>query len=133
MFSVPATMLRQSLRRCARQASSAASRSPLLQSRLAINVARNDALSSVRSIAPLSRFQYLAVRAYHAEAGAVEDQVPSHLNDGGSSGKITDFKQLQSLDVHPNLLRVISDDFKYDTMTRVQSATIAPALKGKDM
>lgn len=35
--------------------------------------------------------------------------------------------------IHPNLLRSITKDMGYDTMTPVQAKTIKPALKGTDM
>lgn len=47
--------------------------------------------------------------------------------------RITRFADLEGLGVHPHLIRAIVDDMKYEDMTDVQSMSINPALKGKDM
>lgn len=50
-----------------------------------------------------------------------------------AAGEITRFADLKSLGVHVNLVRSLTDTLGYDTMTPVQSATIEPALSGKDV
>lgn len=50
-----------------------------------------------------------------------------------TSGLITRFADLSNVGVHPNLLRSITDDMRYENMTDVQAMSINPALSGKDM
>ncbi|EFW99056.1 dead box RNA helicase [Grosmannia clavigera kw1407] len=50
-----------------------------------------------------------------------------------ASGLITRFADLESLGVHTNLVRSLTETLGYETMTPVQSATITPALSGKDI
>lgn len=50
-----------------------------------------------------------------------------------TSGLITRFADLSNVGVHPNLLRSIVEDMRYEDMTDVQAMSINPALSGKDM
>lgn len=70
----------------------------------------------------------ISARAYSSASAAAETQ------DGqNQDGRITRFADLEALDVHQSLIRAIVDDMGYETMTDVQSMSITPALKGKDM
>lgn len=78
-----------------------------------------------------SSFRQVAVRLYSEEAAAhpnthVEDS-PAGIYD------ITKFEDLAKLGVNERLIRAITQDMRYDTMTDVQSLTINPALKGVDL
>lgn len=70
----------------------------------------------------------IIARNYSSASAAQESQ-----EDARSDGLITRFADLKSIGVHDNLLRAITDDMKYEEMTDVQSMSINPALKGKDM
>ncbi|CAN8102724.1 unnamed protein product [Discula destructiva] len=50
-----------------------------------------------------------------------------------TSGLITKFADLSSVGVHENILRAITHDMRYETMTDVQAMSINPALSGKDI
>lgn len=65
-------------------------------------------------------------RFYSAEATAQTD-------NAGSNGLVTRFADLASLGVHENVVRAITHGMGYENMTEVQSMTISPALKGKDI
>lgn len=65
-------------------------------------------------------------RNYSAEAA-------ESRKEGGQSGRVTRFADLEALGVHENILKAILDDMQYETMTDVQSMSINPALQGKDM
>ncbi|XDG09547.1 hypothetical protein ABKA04_009162 [Annulohypoxylon sp. FPYF3050] len=78
-----------------------------------------------------SSFRQVAIRLYSGEAAAhpnthVEDS-PAGIYD------ITKFEDLAKLGVNERLIRAITQDMRYDTMTDVQSLTINPALKGVDL
>ncbi|KAG8167570.1 hypothetical protein KVR01_003259 [Diaporthe batatas] len=67
-------------------------------------------------------------RNYSSAAAAAQPQ------DGGNqSGLVTRFADLESLGVHPNIIKAIVDDMRYESMTDVQSMSINPALQGKDI
>ncbi|KAJ4420678.1 ATP-dependent RNA helicase cyt-19, mitochondrial [Neurospora sp. IMI 360204] len=65
-------------------------------------------------------------RFYSAEATA-------QSNTAASNGLVTRFADLASLGVHENVVRAITHGMGYENMTEVQSMTISPALKGKDI
>ena len=65
-------------------------------------------------------------RFYSAEA-AVSDDLPS------STELITRFADLTKIGVHDKLVASLTQGMKYETMTDVQSQTIAYGLQGKDM
>ncbi|KAK0636918.1 P-loop containing nucleoside triphosphate hydrolase protein [Bombardia bombarda] len=67
-----------------------------------------------------------AIRFYSAEA-AIQEQVEP------SSGLVTKFADLATLGVHERLVNAITEGMGYADMTKVQSATINPALLGKDL
>lgn len=117
-------MFRNSLRRCANQARTAASASLLSQCRTVVPVARRQ-ISPAKTIAPISKLASFA-RLYSTEA-AVEDASP----DASTPTEITRFDDLQGIE--PNLLKTITQGMGYETMTPVQAKTIGPALKGTDM
>ncbi|KAI0888924.1 ATP-dependent RNA helicase mss116 [Annulohypoxylon maeteangense] len=78
-----------------------------------------------------SSFRQLAIRLYSSEAAAhpntaVEDS-PAGIYD------VTRFEDLAKLGVDERIIRAITQDMRYDTMTDVQSLTINPALKGVDL
>ncbi|KAK3400153.1 CYT-19 DEAD-box protein precursor [Sordaria brevicollis] len=98
--------------------------------------ARHIQISSKSSAALLSQITRVAAvqslpsasppRFYSAEATAQTD-------NAGSDGLITRFADLASLGVHENVVRAITRGMGYENMTEVQSMTISPALKGKDI
>ncbi|EAA33076.1 hypothetical protein GE21DRAFT_5759 [Neurospora crassa] len=65
-------------------------------------------------------------RFYSAEATA-------QSNTAASNGLVTRFADLAALGVHENVVRAITHGMGYENMTEVQSMTISPALKGKDI
>ncbi|GAB1318938.1 hypothetical protein MFIFM68171_09148 [Madurella fahalii] len=67
------------------------------------------------------------LRFYSSESAA------SELPDQQGQKPITRFKDLESLGVHSQIVNAITRGMGYDTMTDVQSATINPALAGKDV
>lgn len=74
----------------------------------------------------------LAPRFYSSEAAAERtDDDASH--SATSSGLVTRFADLASLDVHPKLVDAIVDGMQYEDMTEVQSKTINQALRGVDL
>lgn len=115
-------MFRHTLRRCAGRL---AASSPIVVPRVSPIFVRSAALTQVRPVGP-NRIAGLVSRAYstEAEAPAVE------ANEAEVDDK---FSSLAELGVHPNLLKAITADMQYDTMTPVQTKTIRPALEGSDM
>ena len=85
-------------------------------------------VNRIASISRISAYTPLAVRSY---SSATAEQVEQDV--GAPSGPITRFADLESLGVHDTLLKAITQDMGYETMTDVQSMTIAPGLAGKDM
>ncbi|KAI1461382.1 ATP-dependent RNA helicase mss116 [Annulohypoxylon moriforme] len=76
-------------------------------------------------------FRQVAIRLYSQEAVAhpntdVADS-PAGIYD------VTRFEDLAKLGVDERIVRAITQDMGYDTMTDVQSLTINPALKGVDL
>lgn len=124
-------MFRQSLRRCATQARTAASASLISQCRSTLPLTRQIVPSLSSSSAPLSRFASI-YKAYSTEA-AVAEATPEVKEAPTTPDLITKFADLEQLGIHPNLLQAITSGMEYETMTPVQSMTINPALKGTDM
>ncbi|EOO03895.1 putative dead box rna helicase protein [Phaeoacremonium minimum UCRPA7] len=85
-------------------------------------------VNRIASISRISAYTPLAVRSY---SSATAEQVEQDV--GAPSGPITRFADLESLGVHDTLLKAITQDMGYETMTDVQSMTIAPGLAGKDI
>lgn len=50
-----------------------------------------------------------------------------------TAGLITRFADLAASGVHENIIRALTQDLRYETMTDVQAMSINPALSGKDM
>lgn len=125
-------MFRQSLRRCATQAKTAASASLISQCRSTLPLTRQIVPSLSRSSAPLSRFASL-YKAYSTEAAVAEATPEAKEAAPTTPDIVTKFADLKQLGIHPNLLEAITSGMQYDTMTPVQSMTINPALKGTDM
>ncbi|KAK2932223.1 Helicase superfamily 1/2, ATP-binding domain [Fusarium oxysporum f. sp. vasinfectum] len=119
-------MFRSSLRRCATQARSAATAALLTQTRTALPAVRRQVLTSQSSIAAISRIASIT-RAYSTEAVAEQNESAPSVE----AEPQVRFADLQG--IHPNLLKPIINDMKYDTMTPVQAKTIQPALKGTDI
>ncbi|KAI8963810.1 DEAD-domain-containing protein [Daldinia sp. FL1419] len=73
----------------------------------------------------------IAVRLYSQESAAAyatqTDDSPASIYN------VTRFEDLSKLGVHERIVRAITVDMGYDTMTEVQSLTINPALKGVDL
>ncbi|KAK4237291.1 P-loop containing nucleoside triphosphate hydrolase protein [Achaetomium macrosporum] len=79
-----------------------------------------------RSVAAVYR-STPSLRLYSSESAAEQ---PS---SDAAPGLITRFEDLSRLNVHEHLVRAITQDMKYETMTDVQAMTISPALLGKDV
>ncbi|KAK0672277.1 P-loop containing nucleoside triphosphate hydrolase protein [Cercophora samala] len=66
------------------------------------------------------------LRFYSSESAAQQETATP-------SGRITKFRDLESLGVNNALVRSITEGMKYEDMTEVQSLTINAALAGKDL
>ena len=121
-------MLRQGVRRCAHLASAAAPSLILARSMTALVTARSSVASLSRTPTSLKTIAY-ASRLYSTETVAAAVQPAQET----ASDEVVSFDGLSDLGVHKNLLRAITDDMGYGTMTPVQAKTINPALKGTDM
>ncbi|KAI0111902.1 DEAD-domain-containing protein [Daldinia grandis] len=81
-----------------------------------------------RHLIPLRQ---IALRLYSQESAAAyatqTDDSPASIYN------VTRFEDLSKLGVDERIIRAITVDMKYDTMTEVQSLTINPALKGVDL
>lgn len=125
-------MFRNSLRRCAASARSAATASLLVQTRT-LPIAGRRIASIPSPIAPLNRIASIA-RAYSSESPAVEETPVAEQSNAEATSNAdrgTLFRDLRG--VHHNLLATITNTMGYDYMTPVQAKTIEPALKGTDM
>ncbi|KAI9171168.1 ATP-dependent RNA helicase cyt-19 [Paramyrothecium foliicola] len=120
-------MFRQGARRCARQASIIATPSALVRSRAVLPAIRTAAASATHSPSLFRTFS-LSTKHYSSAAAAQEAEAPS-----APAGEITRFEDLSSLGVHRNLIKAITEDMGYETMTPVQAKTIVSALKGTDI
>lgn len=87
-------------------------------------------ITSPRALSALSRFQ---PRLYSTDAATATATEPASEAPQESSGPITKFSDLKKLGVNDAIVSAITEDFGYENMTDVQSATINAALKGKDM
>ncbi|CAK7206539.1 hypothetical protein SEUCBS139899_009335 [Sporothrix eucalyptigena] len=106
---------------------------------------RNVALPTTRSMAQTAALQSRAVPALlqvaqfaryysdNATATATAESSVQTESETASSGLITRFADLNKLGVHENLIKNLTQNLGYETMTPVQSMTISPALAGKDM
>ncbi|KAF4345333.1 ATP-dependent RNA helicase cyt-19 mitochondrial [Fusarium beomiforme] len=119
-------MFRSSLRRCATQARSAATAAFLTQTRAALPTVHRQVLTSQSPIAAINRITSFT-RAYSSEAVAEQNESSASAD----AEPLVRFGELEG--IHPNLLKTIAQDMKYDTMTPVQAKTIKPALKGTDI
>jgi len=89
-------------------------------------VVRRQVLTNQSSIAVISRIASIT-RAYSTEAVAEQNE-PAPSAEAEPEVRFSELKG-----IHPNLLKTIIDDMKYDTITPVQAKTIKPALKGTDI
>lgn len=99
--------------------------------RPASQVFRQTCASSLKRPALSGRLLQCALRLY--STAAAEAQAPRDDTPSSPGGLVTRFTELPSVGVHQNLVRPITDDMGYDSMTDVQSMTINPGLAGKDM
>ncbi|GAO18138.1 hypothetical protein UVI_02036790 [Ustilaginoidea virens] len=120
-------MLRQGFRRCAGLAAVGAP-SVFVRAQASLPVAQRTILSLSRNAA-VFRSLPCALRLYSSEGAAVESPTPAET----VAGEISNFADLSTLGVHQNLLKAITKDLGYATMTPVQAKTITPALKGTDI
>ncbi|KAK0735753.1 P-loop containing nucleoside triphosphate hydrolase protein [Apiosordaria backusii] len=86
----------------------------------AFAIAQTPLKASYRPVQSLLRF--------YSSASAAQQE-----NSSPSGGRITKFRDLETLGVHNALVRSITDGMKYEDMTEVQSMTINAALAGKDL
>lgn len=66
---------------------------------------------------------------HYSSVAEARDETPGP----SEPGQITKFTDLPKLGVHESLVKAIVTDMGYQNMTEVQSATLGPALEGKDM
>ncbi|KAK7431471.1 hypothetical protein QQZ08_001961 [Neonectria magnoliae] len=123
-------MFRNSLRRCANQARSAATASILSQTRTIVPAARRQIVPVLSIIAPLNRLSFIS-RAYSSDSTAERTENSVAEAPAPPAEDVTLFAQLDG--VHPNLIESITRGMGYDAMTPVQAKTITPALKGTDI
>lgn len=102
--------------------------SPSSLSGLVLNTSLKSSASYKPAVLATSISRQIIARNYSSAAAAAE--APNASNE---SGLITRFADLSSLGVHPNILKAIVDDMRYESMTDVQAMSINPALQGKDM
>lgn len=80
-----------------------------------------------RGIAASLRHVDCPLRFYSSASAATQ------LPEQHGQKTITEFKDLESLGVHSQIVNAITQGMGYAAMTDVQSATINPALAGKDV
>ncbi|KAI1409679.1 DEAD-domain-containing protein [Hypoxylon sp. FL1857] len=80
----------------------------------------------------LAPLRQIAIRLYSQESAVARPETDIEDLPGGIYN-VNRFKDLTKLGVDERIIRAITDDMKYDTMTEVQSLTINPALKGIDL
>ena len=102
--------------------------SPSSLSGLVFNASPKPSASYKPAVLATSISRQIIARSYSSAAVAAEAHEGSN-----QSGLVTRFADLASLGVHPNILKSIVDDMRYESMTDVQSMSINPALQGKDM
>lgn len=127
-------MIRQGIRRHAGLAGRLASAAMPLGARARLPLARQAiALLShpPRQLAPVLLAARPYSRPYTSAAAVNESRDPEAA--AASDKSASSFDDLSRLGVHPNLLKAITQDLKYNEMTPVQAKTINPALKGTDM
>ncbi|KAI1806147.1 DEAD-domain-containing protein [Daldinia bambusicola] len=84
---------------------------------------------SERQVVPLRQ---IALRLYSQQSAAASARTQTD-DSPASIYNVTRFEDLTKLGVDERIIRAITVDMKYDTMTEVQSLTINPALKGVDL
>lgn len=129
-------MFRTSLLRAARlpRAASAASSASVVAS-LRLTTARTAGLAQtaafqsrvVPALSNVARFG----RSYSTQTATAESVQATQAE--GENGLVTKFADLGRVGVHENLIRSLTQNLRYENMTKVQSMTISPALSGKDM
>ncbi|KAI1105855.1 ATP-dependent RNA helicase mss116 [Jackrogersella minutella] len=126
-------MLKSSLQRHARlgnlarrQVSTLATRQ--LRSRPLVASLQNWPQAELQSAA----LRQVAIRLYSQQSAAARPNTEVADSPAGIYD-ITRFEDLSKLGVDERIIRAITQDMRYDTMTEVQSLTINPALKGVDL
>ncbi|OTB19921.1 hypothetical protein K445DRAFT_18463 [Daldinia sp. EC12] len=84
---------------------------------------------SERQVVPLRQ---IALRLYSQQSATAYSSTQTD-DSPASIYNVTRFEDLTKLGVDERIIRAITVDMKYDTMTEVQSLTINPALKGVDL
>ncbi|KAI1470746.1 DEAD-domain-containing protein [Daldinia caldariorum] len=84
---------------------------------------------SERQVVPLRQ---IALRLYSQQSAAAPSSARTD-DSPASIYNVTRFEDLTKLGVDERIIRAITVDMGYDTMTEVQSLTINPALKGVDL
>lgn len=74
----------------------------------------------------------VAMRLYSQESAAASPRADTD-DSPASLYNVTRFEDLTKLGVNERIIRAITVDMKYDTMTEVQAMTVNPALKGVDL
>ncbi|POS81249.1 cytochrome-19 [Diaporthe helianthi] len=102
--------------------------SPSSISGLIFNASPKPSASYRPAVLSTSISRQIISRNYSSAAAATESQ------DGGNqAGLVTRFADLTTLGVHPNIIKSLVDDMRYETMTDVQAMSITPAMQGKDI
>ncbi len=130
-------MFRQSLRTSVRLARGAVPSSTLVlgrQSRQFTKAVRPTLLQTATPWKALTQVgrMYSSEATADATADATAKAAEEVESESTSTSEITAFRDIAS-PINPNLLKAITRDMGYETMTPVQAKTINPALKGTDM
>jgi ATP-dependent RNA helicase MSS116 len=123
-------MLRQGLRRCT-QLRCAAAAPVVVRQQLSILASVQRPTSAALKATTSRILATSSPRWYSSEAAAVEQPASGEA----ASGAPTHFAQLANSEYNVNetLIKNITHGMGYEKMSAVQSATIAPALKGMDL
>lgn len=80
----------------------------------------------------LTPLRQIAIRLYSQESAVAHPETDIENLPGGIYD-VNRFEDLKNLGVNERIVRAITQDMGYETMTEVQALTINPALKGTDL
>ncbi|OTA63723.1 DEAD-domain-containing protein [Hypoxylon sp. EC38] len=80
----------------------------------------------------LAPLRQIAIRLYSQESAVARPETDIENKPGGIYD-VNRFEDLKNLGVDERIVRAITQDMGYETMTEVQALTINPALKGTDL
>ena len=123
-------MLRMGMRRCApiRRAHLSIPAMAQCQARVTQVAQKVAVLPPLRSAFHVSR-----VLSQFADADAPAEQPDAAAYEGEGMEQFMAFEDSIKHGVHPNLVRAVTHDMKYQHMSEIQERTLEASLKGKDM